>query len=108
MTCAHHDYKSAEGYLSPPLGAAKVVAGLRKASVASRRANDILRAARLEPAALDDPGVVKELIKAIEGRALSPVPVVGGDGGADIADGDHRVSTVYRIDPFGEAPLKLA
>jgi hypothetical protein len=31
-----------------------------------------------------------------------------GAAGADIADGYHRVSLVYRIDPLGEVPLKLA
>lgn len=108
---ADHDYGSAEAYLSLRLqaaAAAKVVARLRKASVTTRRANDILRAARLEPAPLDDPGVVKDLIKVIEGRPLSPVLVVGGAAAADIADGYHRVSLVYRIDPYGEVPLKLA
>jgi hypothetical protein len=34
--------------------------------------------------------------------------VVGGVDGADIADGFHRVSLVYRLDPYGVVPLKLA
>ena len=108
---ADHDYASAEAYLSLKLdaaAAAKSVALLRKAKVTARRANDILRAARLEPAPLDDPGVMKDLIKVIEGKRLSPVLVVTGATGPDIADGFHRVSLVYRIDPYGEVPLKLA
>jgi hypothetical protein len=36
------------------------------------------------------------------------VLVVSGEAGADIADGYHRVSLVYRIDPYGVVPLKLA
>jgi len=44
----------------------------------------------------------------IEGKALSPVLVVGGGEGADIADGFHRVSLVYRLDPYGDVPLRLA
>ena len=40
----------------------------------------------------------------IEGKALSPVLVVGGGAGTDIADGFHRVSLVYRVDPYGEVP----
>jgi hypothetical protein len=36
------------------------------------------------------------------------VLVVSGKTSADIADGYHRVSLVYRIDPYGEVPLKLA
>ena len=68
----------------------------------------ILRAAGLTAAPLDDPGVMKDLVKVIEGKELSPVLVVSGNADADIADGYHRVSLVYRIDPYGVIPLKLA
>ncbi len=108
---AEHDYAAARAYLSLKLTDAqadKAVARLRKAKLTARRANDILRAAGLAAAALDDPGVVKDLIKVIEGKALSPVLLVNGSGVADIADGFHRVSLVYRIDPYGVVPLKLA
>jgi hypothetical protein len=108
---AAHDYDAAEAYLSLKLdveSAGKVVKRLRKAPITRRRANDILRAAGLTPAPLDDPGVMKDLVKVIEGKELSPVLVVSGEVGADIADGYHRVSLVYRLDPFGAVPLKLA
>ena len=108
---AEHDYAAALAYLSLKLteGAAdKSVAHLRKAKLTTRRANDILRASGLDPAPLDDPGVVKDLVKVIEGKPLSPVLVVAGVDGTDIADGFHRVSLVYRIDPYGVVPLKLA
>jgi hypothetical protein len=36
------------------------------------------------------------------------VLVIRAETGADIADGYHRVSLVYRIDPYGTVPLKLA
>jgi hypothetical protein len=108
---AAHDYAAAEAYLSiklTPTAAEKAVTRLRKAKLTTRRANDILRASGLSPAPLDDPGVVKDLIKVIEGKPLSPVLVVNQDGRADIADGFHRVSLVYRIDPYGAVPLRLA
>lgn len=108
---AEHDYAAAHAYLSLKLDDAtadKAVARLRKAKLARRRANDMLRATGVSPAPLDDPGVVKDLIKVIEGKELSPVLVIGGPGGTDIADGFHRVSLVYRIDPYAEVPLKLA
>lgn len=108
---ADHDYAAAEAYLSLKLGedaVAKAVQRLRKATLTSRRANDILRAARLTAAPLNDPGVMKDLVKAIEGDRLRPVLVLSGTKRADIADGFHRVSLVYRLDPFGEVPLKLA
>jgi len=108
---AEHDYASAHAYLSIKLTPAetdKLVKRLQKAKLTTRRANDILRACGLTAAPLDDPGVVKDLIKVIEGKALSPVLVVGGGEGADIADGFHRVSLVYRLDPYGDVPLRLA
>jgi hypothetical protein len=108
---AAHDYDAAEAYLSLKLDsdvASKVVKRLHKAPITRRRANDILRAAGLTAASLDDPGVMKDLIRVIEGRRLSPVLVVSNGASADIADGYHRVSLVYQIDPYAEIPLKLA
>ena len=108
---ASHDYAAAEAYLSIKLAqpkVAKLVARLRDAPLTTRRANDILRAAGLTAAPLDDPGVIKDLIKVVEGKPLSPVLVVSGKRGADIADGYHRVSLVYGIDPYADVPLKLA
>jgi hypothetical protein len=107
---AAHDYAAAEAYLSLKLSedaVAEAIHRLRKAALTTRRANDILRAAGLTPAPLDDPGVMKDLIKAVEGKRLSPVLVLSGKNGADIADGFHRVSLVYRLDPYSEVPLKL-
>jgi hypothetical protein len=107
---ADHDYAAAEAYLSLKLDeddVAKAVRRLRKATLTSRRANDILRAAGLTAAPLDDPGVMKDLIKAVEGKPLSPVLVLSAKKGADIADGFHRVSLVYRLDPYAEIPLKI-
>ena len=107
---ADHDYAAAEAYLSLKLdedAVAKAVTRLREAPLTTRRANDILRAAGLTAAPLDDPGVMKDMIKAIEGTRLSPVLVISGKKSADIADGFHRVSFVYRIDPYAAVPLKL-
>jgi hypothetical protein len=108
---AEHDYAAAQAYLSLRLDehrATRVITQLRKAELTKRRANDILRAARLDPAPLDDPGVIKDLIKIIEGAQLSPVLLIKNADRTDIADGFHRVSLVYRIDPYGEVPLRLA
>jgi hypothetical protein len=107
---AEHDYAAAAAYLSLKFEAdavEKAVGRLRDAKLTTRRANDILRAAGLTAAPLDDPGVMKDLIKAIEGEELSPVLVLSGKRGSDIADGFHRVSLVYRLDPYAVVPLKI-
>jgi hypothetical protein len=108
---AKHDYAAAQAYLSIKFAedkVTKVVSRLRDAPLTTRRANDILRATGLTPAPLDDPGVMKDLIKVLEGKPISPILVISGKRGAEIADGYHRVSLVYRLDPFADVPLKLA
>lgn len=107
---ADHDYSAAAAYLSIKFDkdvVAKAIGKLRKAPLTTRRANDILRAAGMTPAPMDDPGVMKDLIKVVERTRLSPVLVISDGTIADIADGFHRVSLVYRIDPYGVVPLKL-
>jgi hypothetical protein len=107
---AEHDYAAAAAYLSLELEAdavEKAVRRLRDAKLTTRRANDILRAAGLSAAPLDDPGVMKDLIKAIEGEELSPVLMLSGKRRPDIADGFHRVSLAYRLDPYTVVPLKI-
>jgi hypothetical protein len=101
-----HDYAAASAYLSIRFGeqqAEKVAAELRKLPVITRRANDILRATRRVPLELSDPGVLKDLKKVLGGRKLSPILVAEGD----IADGYHRLSLAYALDPYAVVPLKM-
>lgn len=101
-----HDYAAASSYLSIRFGeqqAEKVAAELRKLPVITRRANDILRATRRVPLELSDPGVLKDLKKVLGGRKLSPILVAEGD----IADGYHRLSLAYALDPYAAVPLKM-
>ena len=108
---AKHDFTAAEEYLSlrlEPALVANAVKDLRSATVTTRRANDILRACGRSPLPLDDPGVMRDLIKVISGGKLSPVLVVTLPQGADIADGYHRVSLAYHLNPFGVVPLRIA
>ena len=107
---AAHDFEAALAYLSLKLDekqAAAAVGRLRKAQVTRRRANDILRACSLVALPLDDPGVRRDLLNAVSGKRLSPVLVVSTDDGGDIADGYHRVSLAYHLDPFGDVPLRI-
>lgn len=108
---AEHDFAAAEAYLSLRLDSAQVkelVKDLRAATVTTRRANDILRACGREPLPLDDPGVRRDLLKAVSGEKLSPILFVTLRQGADIADGYHRASLTYYLNPFGDVPLRIA
>jgi hypothetical protein len=103
---APHDYAAASSYLSIRFGesrAEKVAAELRKLPVITRRANDILRATGRTPLPLSDPGVLRDLQKVLSGEKLSPILVAA----ADIADGYHRLSLAYALDPYAVVPLKL-
>ena len=71
-------------------------------------ARPILRASGHEPLPLNDPGVLKDLVKVASGGKLSPVLVVSRDDGAEIADGYHRVSLTYALDPFAAVPVRIA
>ncbi|MGB7053119.1 MAG: hypothetical protein WBG41_16260 [Acidimicrobiales bacterium] len=107
---AAHDFDAALAYLSLKFDekqAANAIARLRKAGVTRRRANDILRACSLSALPLGDPGVRRDLLNAVSGKRLSPVLVVTTGDGADIADGYHRVSLAYHLDPFGDVPLRI-
>ena len=104
---AGHDYAAASSYLSIRFGesrAREMSEKLRKQPVVTRRANDILRAVRRDALPLSDPGVLRDLKKVLAGEKLSPVLVADGD----IADGYHRVSLAYALDPFADVPLKLS
>jgi len=103
---AQHDYAAASSYLSIRFGdsrANELSEKLRKLPVIHRRANDILRATRRDALPLSDPGVLKDLQKVLAGQKLSPVLVAE----ADVADGIHRVSLAYALDPYADVPLKL-
>lgn len=107
---ADHDYDAANTYLTLRYDehrAAEVCAGLRKSKLTDRRANDILRACGRDPLPLDDPGVKRDLMKVITGKKLSPVLVASFRDAADIADGYHRISLSYHLDPFAALPLRI-
>jgi len=109
---APHDFEAALAYLSLRFDedrAKKLVKKLRSAEITQRRANDVLRACNREPLELNDPGVLRDLVAIAQGKKLSPVLVVyAKDGGPDIADGYHRVSLAYRLNPFAMVPLRIA
>src|SRR5450759_3145247 len=109
-----HDYPAAADYLalvaSPERIESKVVA-LQMAPVVTKKAKDLLRAARLPLLADDNAHVADDLSKVHKGQALSPVLVIQGDMvkgiPAQIADGYHRICASYHVDENTEIPLSL-
>ena len=74
-----HDFPAAASYLGLLADAATVaalVAGLRSATRADKKAKDILRAARLPLLPTDNAHVAADLTKIAKGHALSPILVV--------------------------------
>jgi hypothetical protein len=101
-----HDYAAASSYLSIRFGespAEQVAGELQKLPVIMRRANDVLRAVGRASLPLPDPGVLKDLKKVLSGEKLSSILVAEGD----VADGYHRLSLAYALDPYAVVPLKL-
>lgn len=108
---ADHDYEAALNFLTLRLDPARAkiaVRRLKRAKVTCRRANDILRATGHAALPMTDPGVERNRKKVWAGKKLSPILVLSFSYGGDIADGYHRCSLAYNLDPFGEVPLRLA
>jgi hypothetical protein len=109
-----HDYPAAQDYLSLVLGEAKasaVVAALKAAPLATRKAKDLLRASGLVALPDSNVHVAKDLDKVRSGEHLSPVLLVRGNIAAGapltIADGYHRICASYHLDEDADIPCHL-
>jgi hypothetical protein len=111
---AEHDYPAAASYLrllTRP-DTAEALAGLMSnATTVQHPVKDILRAARLPLLAAENPEVAKDLKKAKDGIALSPILLVRGDLDSgrplQIADGYHRVCASYHLSENTQIPCRL-
>lgn len=110
-----HDYPAAADYLSllmPAWQAESAVAALQKAELTHRKAKDLLRASRLELLPPDNEHVAGDLAKVHRGEQLSPVLLLRGDAGRDVAltvaDGYHRICASYHIDENADIPCRIA
>ncbi len=111
---AAHDYPAAANYLAliaDPDTVDKLVDDLKKAPIEHYRANDLLRAARLDLLPFDDMRVRADLVKIMTGVPLSPVLIIRGDllNGypLTIADGYHRVCASYQLFEGTYVPAKV-
>jgi hypothetical protein len=110
-----HDFPAATSYLTlilKPAQISPVLAKLTAAPVVTQKAKDILRAARLPLLPPDDVHVAADLQKVKEGKPLSPILLLRGQFGADIAlqiaDGYHRVCASYHVDENTDIPCCIA
>lgn len=109
------DYAAASAYLSLLAEdelVERIVAMLRAAPLRTAKAKDIIRASRLALLPVDDPLVARDLTRARDGKALSPVLLVRGEVAREvalqIADGYHRVCANYHLGDDNPVPYRMA
>lgn len=92
-------------FFSPKRAAHEVELLRKEGAVVGHRVNDVVRSAGGVPWSWDDPGVKRELMKSLSGKKLHPPILVNRPEGLVIADGSHRVSFAYHVDPFMTIPV---
>ena len=107
-----HDYPAAESYLSLIYDAdtaANLAQQLRQAPMSGFKAKDIFRASSLSLLGVSNSHVEKDSKKISSGNALSPLLLVRdkNNGKVIIADGYHRLCSVYGFDEDAVIPCKI-
>jgi hypothetical protein len=111
-TLEEEDYLAAESYLSliyDSKTAAKLSHQLKKAPASEFQAKDIFRASGLSLLGVSNSHVEKERKKILAGLSLSPLLLVRdkANGKVVIADGYHRMCSVYGFDEYAVIPCKI-
>jgi hypothetical protein len=107
-----HDYPAAELYLSL-IYDAQTAAGyaqhLKQAPMSKFKAKDIFRASGLSLLGVSNSHVEKDRKKILAGHALSPLLLVRDktNGKVVVADGYHRMCSVYGFDEDALIPCKI-
>ncbi|HVP18250.1 MAG TPA: hypothetical protein VMU36_04580 [Spirochaetia bacterium] len=104
------NYPASLSYLQllfPGDTAASLVEKLRTAKVMMFKAKDIFRASGLSLLGVSNWHVEKDRQKIANGKSLSPILLVRGQGQVIIADGYHRLCAVYSVDEDALIPCKI-
>jgi len=106
------NYPAALSYLTlvyAPKNARRLVQKLRRAPVAQFKSKDIFRASGLPLQGVSNFFVERDRKKILEGEALSPILLVrdAEHGRVIVADGYHRLCSVYAMDAEAPIPCKL-
>lgn len=105
-----HDYPAAQDYLEllyPESIAAELVAKLKQHKTIEKKAKDILRASGLPLLPKDNIHVKENISKVKNGGKLSPVLLVR-DTKLVVADGYHRLCSIYYLSEDLTIPCRLA
>lgn len=107
-----HDYPAAESYLNliyDSKTAASYSQQLKLAPLSEFKAKDIFRASNLSLLGISNLHVEKNHKKILAGHALSPLLLVRDktNGKVVIADGYHRMCSVYGLDEDASIPCKI-
>ena len=107
-----HNYPAAESFLGLIYDgqiAATLVDQLRRAPVSGFKAKDIFRASGLSLLGVSNSHVEKDRKKILSGKRLSPLLLVRDkdNGRVIIADGYHRMCSVYSFDEDALIPCKI-
>ena len=107
-----HDYQAALSYLSLMFdnkNAVKLVKSLRRASMTSFKAKDIFRSSGLSLLGVSNTYVERNTEKIKAGIKLSPLLFIRDDRHRRliIADGYHRLCSVYLVDEDADIPCKI-
>lgn len=107
-----HNYPAARSYLSLIYNertAAGYVQKLRRAPVSEFKAKDVFRASGLSLLGISNSHVEKDRKKILAGHKLSPLLLVRdkNNGKVIVADGYHRMCSVYSFDEDALIPCKI-
>jgi disulfide oxidoreductase YuzD len=105
-----HDFPAAADYLDltyPAAAVKKMVAKLKKAATVTKKAKDILRAGGLQLLPESNVHVKENIWKVKKGKKLSPILLVR-DTRLVIADGYHRLCSIYYLSEDLEVPCRIA
>jgi len=106
------NYPAALSYLTllvDPEVADKYVRKLKSAKVSTFKSKDIFRASGLPLLGLSNHFVEKDRKKIMKGEKLSPILLVRdpAHGRVIVADGYHRLCSVYSVDEEAPIPCKI-
>ena len=105
-----HDYPAAKDYLELLFSnkkAKEIVGKLEEADIVVKKAKDILRASRLPLLGSDNVHVSNNIEKVNKGEKMTPILLVRGGENLIIADGYHRLCSVYCLGEDYDIPCKL-